>query len=186
MTQNVVHDLDGRTATVDAITDRSVRVRLPDGAVVELARALVEPTGRGTYRADLRFSDLDAHVLREVEERVEVRTEARETGRVEARTVTDTVEEPVEADGWRETVDVEHVPIGREVDAVEPPREEGGVTVIPVYEEVLVIRKQLVLREEVRLTRRREPVPGPSHVARRRQRVEVDRLPPADAGPIEG
>lgn len=186
MTQDVVHDLDGRTAAVDAVTDRAVRVRLPDGVVVEIDRALVEPTGHGAFQADLRFADLTTHVLREVEERVEVRTEARETGRVVARTVTDTVDEPVEADGWRETVEVERVPVGREVDAVEPPREEGDVTVIPVYEEVLVIRKQLVLREEVRLTRRREPVPGPSHVARRRQRVEVDRHPPADAGPTEG
>jgi stress response protein YsnF len=186
MTQDVVHDLDGHTATVDAVTDRAVRVRLPEGVVVELDRSLVEPTGGGGYRADLRFSDLDARVLQEVEERVEIRTEASEIGRVVVRTVTDTVEEPIEADGWRETVDVERVPIGREVDAVEPPHEDGGVTVIPVYEEVLVIRKQLVLREEVRLTRRREPVSGPSHVARRRQRVEVDRLPPSDAGPTEG
>jgi stress response protein YsnF len=72
------------------------------------------------------------------------------------------------------------------VDAVEPPREEDGVTVIPVYEEVLVVEKRLVLREEVRLTTRREPVPGPDRVTLRRQRVEVDRHPPSDAGVSEG
>lgn len=188
MTQDVVliHDRDGRPGTVEAVTDDALRVRLPDGVVVELAPSLVARTDDGTYRADLRFADLDTHVLREVEERVEVRTEARETGRVVARTVTDTVEEPVDAAGWREAVEVERVPVGRPVDAPEAPREEGDVTVIPVYEEVLVIRKQLVLREEVRLTRRRELIPGPSHVALRRQHVEVERLPPPDAGTPDG
>ena len=174
-------DRDGRPGAVEGLDDETVRVRLPDGSALSLARALVTRSDDGRYRADVVFADLGTHVLREVEERLSVRTEVHETARVVARTITDTTEVPVDAAGWRETVDVERVPIGRVVEAAEPPREEGDVTIIPVYEEVLVVHKQLVLREEVRLTRRREPVPGPPSVAVRRQRVEVERLPPRDA-----
>ena len=41
------------------------------------------------------------------------------------------------------------VPIDREVDAVPSIRTEGDVTIIPVVEERIVVRCQLVLREEV-------------------------------------
>ena len=185
----IVLDRDGHAGTVESMEADRVRVRLAGGAVLDLPRNAVEALSDGTFRTDLAFGDLTTEaptVFQEVEEHVAVRTVARETGRVVARTVTDSREEPVDGAGWRETVDVERVPVGREVDAVEPPREEGGVTVIPVYEEVLVVQKRLVLREEVRLTTRREPLDGPSHVTLRRQRVEVERLPPSDAGPANG
>lgn len=177
----VVHDQDGHAATVEAVTDEAVRIRLPNGVAVRLSRDLVSGGAGGSFQADLRFADLGTTVLQEVEERVDVRTEQHETGRVVARTVTETAEAPVEASGWREAVEVERVPVGRVVDAVEGPRDEEGVTVIPVYEERLVVSKELVLREEVRLVRRRESVPGPDAVEIRRQRVEVERLPPGDA-----
>lgn len=32
--------------------------------------------------------------------------------------------------------------------------------IVPVLEEVLVVEKRLVLREELRITRRREPMPS--------------------------
>lgn len=184
-----VIDRDGQPGTVEAVGPDAARVRLPSGTVVELPRELIEVQADGSYRADVTFDTLDAGertVLREIEERVHVGTRVRETGRVVARVTTDSREEPVDATGWRETVEIERVPIGREVDAVEPPREDGGVTVIPVYEEVLVVQKKLVLREEVHLTTRREPLPGPERVTLRRQQVEVERLPPPDADGSDG
>ena len=183
----IVLDRDGQSGTVESVEAGRVRVRLAGGAALDLPDSAVTALDDGTYRADLSFGVLEpAAVFQEVEEHVHVRTVARETGRVVARTVTDSREEPVDGAGWRETVHVEHVPVGREVDAVEPPRDEGGVTVIPIYEEVLVVQKKLVLREEVRLTTRREPLGGPTRVTLRRQRVEVERLPPSDAGPAGG
>ena len=176
MTDAVIYDRARQPATVESVTESAVRARLADGQVLDLDRSLVDLLDDGSYRADVTFVDLAGSVLQEVEEQLSVETAVRETGRVRARTVTETVEHAVDADGWRETVTIERTPVGREVEAVEPPREEGDVTVIPVYEEVLIVRKQLVLREEVRLTRHREPVPGPERVKLRRQRVEVERL----------
>lgn len=188
MPDAVAHDLDGRPALVESDEGTGVSLRLSDGTRVVLPQSLVTRRADGSYHAAVVFSDLDVdrHVLREVEERVDIRAVERERSRVVARTITDVHHEPVDADGWRETVEVERVPIGRPVGAVEPVREEDGVTVIPVYEEVLVVQKQLVLREEVRLTTRREPVPGPATVALRRQRVEVERHAAPTSGDPEG
>lgn len=52
-----------------------------------------------------------------------------------------------------ERVEIEHVPIGREVDGIPPVREEGNTTVLPVVEEVVVIERRLILKEEIRVTR---------------------------------
>ena len=175
-----IHDRDGRPGMVETDDGERVVVRLPEGGALHLPVALVERGEDGSYQTDLSFEDLAAErtTLLEVDEAIRVHTDVHETGRVVARTVTETVSEDVDTTGWRETVEVEHVPFGRPVEAVTGPRTEGDVTIIPVYEEVLVVRTQLVLREEVRLTTRREPVTGSERVALRRQRVEVDRLPP--------
>ncbi|MGH8169250.1 MAG: DUF2382 domain-containing protein, partial [Steroidobacteraceae bacterium] len=62
-----------------------------------------------------------------------------------------------------EHVQVERVPVEREVEAVPPIRQEGDTTIIPVVDEVLVIERRLVLREElhVRKERRVEKVEEP-------------------------
>ena len=54
-----------------------------------------------------------------------------------------------------ETVEVQRVPVNRFVDGPVPVRQEGDVTIVPVFEEVLVVEKRLMLKEEVRLVRRR-------------------------------
>ena len=188
MSSTVAHDPAGRAALVESDDGAGVSLRLSDGTRVVLPQSAVERLPDGSYLAAVSFDDLAGgrHVFHDVEERLAVRTVEREHARVVVRTVTDTREQPVDADGWRETVEVERVPIGREVDRVEDVRTDGDVVVIPVYEEVLVVRKQLVLREEVRLTTRREPVPGPATVALRHQRVEVERRPAPAPGDLEG
>lgn len=50
---------------------------------------------------------------------------------------------------------VERVAVNRQIDAAPAPRQEGDTLVVPVVEEVLVTEKRLMLREEVRITRRR-------------------------------
>ena len=185
----VIHDRDGRPGVLDSRSDERLRIRLPDGGLLEVPAGLAREAADGSLLVDVSFADLRAEapiVLTEVEERLRVDRVVRDRQRVVARTVTDAVTEPVDAAGWRQTVEVERVPVGRVVDAVEGVRVEGDVTIVPVYEEVLVVRTQLVLREEVRLTTRRESVPGPEHVTLRRQRVEVDRLPPDDAAGLPG
>lgn len=181
----VIHDLAGRPGVLEADENGRARIRLPEGAALDLPSSLVSRTSDG-FRAEVRFADLEVEpvdVLHEVEETIRVGRRIRETGRVVAKTVTETRDEAVDAAGWRETVEVERVPRDLEVDSVQGVRVEDGVTIVPVYEEVLVVQKKLVLREELHLTTRREPVSAPTTVTLRRQHVEVERHPPSDAGP---
>ncbi len=59
----------------------------------------------------------------------------------------------VEAELAHDHVVVERVPVGRVVDAAPPIRQEGDVTILPVMEEVVVIERRLVLKEEVHFRR---------------------------------
>ena len=74
------------------------------------------------------------------------------TGRVQVSTRTEEHDETIEAELLRSGVDVVTVPIGVEFD--EPPkvRHEGSTLIVPVVEEVLVITKRYLLKEELRIT----------------------------------
>jgi uncharacterized protein (TIGR02271 family) len=84
----------------------------------------------------------------------------------------------------RDELAVEHVPVGQIVAADAPPqmRYEGDTLVVPVLEEVLVVQKQLLLKEEVRITRRRHEVREPQRVALRSEHVEVERFDEGERG----
>ena len=109
------------------------------------------------------------------EERLIVRKEEVETGRVRVRTLVDEQETIVREMLTHAEVEVERVPMDRQVDAVPPVREEDGVTVIPVVREVLIVTKQLILTEEVRLKRVTRTEDHAETVTLRTQRAEIER-----------
>lgn len=75
------------------------------------------------------------------------------TGKVVVRTVVDAEERVLSEALSENTVSVERVAVDRVVEAIPPVRTEGNVTIIPVLQERIVVQKQLVLLEEVRITR---------------------------------
>jgi uncharacterized protein (TIGR02271 family) len=111
-----------------------------------------------------------------VEERLEVGKRAVERGRVVVRTRVETREEVAEVDLRREEVEVERVPVGRPVEAPPPVREEDGVLIVPVLEERLVVTTELVLKEEIRITKRSRTEHVREPVTLRSERAEVERL----------
>src|SRR5579862_2622579 len=100
-----------------------------------------------------------------------------ETGRVRVRVVTREEDETIEVPLMREHVEIERVPIGRAVEAIPPRRQEGDVTIVPVVEEVIVMRRQLVLKEELHLRLARTTEQHRERVTLRRQEAVVERLP---------
>jgi uncharacterized protein (TIGR02271 family) len=114
--------------------------------------------------------------LAEEELRVEKRSVA--TGKVRVRSVVDLVEEVARATLEEERVDVTRVPIDREVEAAPSVRTEGDVVIVPVLEEVLVVEKRLVLKEELHIRRHvtHDSVEVP--VTLRKQRAVVERMSP--------
>jgi uncharacterized protein (TIGR02271 family) len=121
-------------------------------------------------------------VLTVTEERLDVSKRLVESGRalrlrklVHEEVVT--VDEPLTT----EVTEVERVAVGRPLDEPVAVRYEGDVMIVPVVEERLVTRKQLVLVEEIRVTTRRLPRSAPSQATLRREEIIVERLDP-DSG----
>lgn len=112
-----------------------------------------------------------------VEEKLSVWKQVHETGRVRVTQHVKEEEKMMQAALQHEEVDIQRVPVNRAVEAWPEVREEGDVTIIPVVEERLVVQKQLVVTEEIRLTRRRrtERV-SQQHLLRRTEPI-VEHLP---------
>jgi stress response protein YsnF len=111
------------------------------------------------------------------EERLALRKRRVETGRVRIRTVLDEKTQLVQETLDSEVAEVERVPVGVEVDEVPQWRREGDVLVVPLVEEVLVVEKRLVLKEELRLRMRRSSKAYESKVKLRSTRAVVERKP---------
>ena len=113
------------------------------------------------------------------EERLRVERRVVETGRVRVHLSTTTEDATVREALRQESVEVERVPVGREVATAPAVREEedGAVLVVPVLEEVLVVERRLVLREELRIRRVSSSRTSAQTVPLRRQTATVECLP---------
>jgi stress response protein YsnF len=96
---------------------------------------------------------------------------------VRVATVTRSRNEIVDETLTHQRVEVERVPIGRYVDAVPAVREEGDLTVMAVVEEVIVVERKLLLREEVHIRRIRSTEQHVETVKLREQEAVVTRTP---------
>lgn len=118
-----------------------------------------------------------------VEEEISVSKRKSRTGRVRVETRTEQVDELVGADLASTEVEVERVPIGREVDRAPEIRTEGDVTIVPVLEEVLVVEKRLVLKEELHIRRRVTTGSIEIPISVKKQRAVISREAGAAAEP---
>lgn len=129
-------------------------------------------------------TDPAAEVVPLVEDEFRVDTREVVTGRVRLRTVTDTAEELVRQELQGTRADVERVPANRVLadgEALPSPRTEGNVVIVPVVEEMLVVEKRLVLKEEVRITLHDTKEIAEVPVTVRKQRAVVERIDMDDA-----
>jgi uncharacterized protein (TIGR02271 family) len=99
-----------------------------------------------------------------------------ERGRVRVTKRVQQREETVEQQLSHDEVEVERVAVNQVVESPPQSRYEGDVLVIPVVEEVLVVRKQLLLKEELRVMKRAVPSTHKERVVLRAEQVEVERL----------
>ncbi len=114
-------------------------------------------------------------------EELQLARERVETGAVRVRIETNEITQPVELQSSREWVEVARVPVGTTVPQRLPPWQDGDMLVVPVYEERLVVRRELVLTEELRLRRRRDEQTERVDVPLLREHAKVERRD-ADGG----
>lgn len=119
-------------------------------------------------------------------EEIAIAKQVVETGRVQVGRVTHEREHLVDETLAREAAEISRIPIGREVETMPAVREENGVTIIPIVEEVLVVERRLFLKEEVRIRRVRTTEQHRETVTLRYQEAVITRLPAAAPESGEG
>ena len=120
----------------------------------------------------------EADKLRLFEETAKVSTETIVSGRVRITTATDVIADSVRQDLEGTRVEITRVPIDRYVETgtVAPqPRTEGDVTIIPILEEVVIVEKRLLLKEEIHLRQHRTTVSVDVSTEVKKQRAIIER-----------
>jgi uncharacterized protein (TIGR02271 family) len=172
---------------VERYDDEAVYVggrRIPLGSVEQIdkerlqlnaegaAAIIVEDVGR---RQDAQRVDAPGGLRIPLhEERLTVETRPVDLGEVLVHKTVDEVEEVQRGPLNHEEVEIERVKVNRPVEAPEEPHQEGEWLVIPIMEEVLVVKKQIVVTEEIRI---RKQLVAEEHEVRetvRRERVTVE------------
>lgn len=115
------------------------------------------------------------HTIELVEETATVSKHATTTGRVSVQTVTEAFEEMVEAELSGAAVIVDHIAIDTIVDTIPETRTKDGVTIVPVFEEVLVVERRIRLIEELHIRHEATSETVRLPVTVRRQKVVVER-----------
>lgn len=187
-----VVDAGGVPATVVSVRQHEgeasgpdAQLRLADGTQVLVPLDFLTFGEDGIYRLPFSFRALEgqgsAMQLRfpVVHEELQVARRTVDTGRgVRLRKTVSEREQIVDDPLWRDELAVEHIPVGRVIAEAEMPQThyEGDTLVVPVLEEVLVVQKQLLLKEEVRITRQRQTRHQPQKVLLRSEQIDVERF----------
>ena len=191
---NVVFDTEGVRGTLEVPFteiggDERARVLLADGRRLLLPPGVLERQDHGTLIFSGSFEELagaadgggEQIVVPVVEEGLRVGRRVVETGRVRVTKTVREHEEVVDQPLMREEYDVERVAVDEFVDGPVGPRYEGETLIVPVLEEVLVVEKRLVVREELRITRKRTEERNPQRVKLLSEEVSVERAEVDDA-----
>lgn len=176
-----IADVDGARRRVLRTIARGDRrcaaVARPDGGELHVDLDLLETEG-GEARLRTSWAALEDERPRVVPlhtEEITVGTRTVERGRVRVhKRVTDETR-TVEAPLVRERAVVERVPVGRFVDRPPEVRQVGDRLVVPAVEEVLVVEKRWLLREEVHVRLERTEHTERRDVRVRREHVEIER-----------
>lgn len=164
-----------------------VLVQFEGGASLLVPLEALTREDDGSYRLSLDALAVQRHgtpgemsaaplVLPVVEEALVVHTPAVETGRVRISKTVHEREEVIDPPLLRDEVIIQRVPINRVVEAPIAARCEEDTLIVPLLEEVLVVEKRLLLKEELRITKKQVETHTPQRVTLRREEATVERI----------
>lgn len=184
----IVIDQDGVHGSVDGQAlqqdQKQVIITYNGDRHVQAPRTMLQRQADGTYYLPLRLSTLEtnaqllktgAAVIPVIQEEAHIATQATERGRVRITKRVHTQEETVDTPLRQERVQVERVPVEQIVESPVAMHYDGDTLVIPVIEEVLVVEKRLLLKEEVRVTKYVGETQHQETITVRQEEVAVER-----------
>jgi hypothetical protein len=146
-------------------------VQLDDGTETSVLATELKVQPDGTFLLDDKAADGVHEPVREPEPAPAAAPRVEPARREEPVIATTRIEKPAPGRDvmfneplFSEEVNVERVPVNRIIAGPAQTRQEGDTTIIPVVEEVITLQKRLLLREEVRITRKRTEVREPRRI----------------------
>lgn len=189
---SVVRDDGMRGAVVADKKPGQLVVEFSDGSRVVVPPEALVPQRDGTFslsRGKIDREDTaepEEVVIPVIAEELTVEKQRVARGKVRVNKRIETREEVVDTPVVHEEVVVDRIPINKFVDEVTAEvRDEDGVLIIPLVEEVLVVEKRLLVREEIRVSKRRTTTSTPQTVVLRREVVDIEREELNDPEPPE-
>ncbi len=155
-------------------------LHLPGGQVVRIPTLLLtQPSTSASgfdslAQADLRTVD-DKIVIPVIEEHLQIGKRTVATGKILLEKQVQEFQQTLDVPLAVRTFDVERVVLNHPIDGPPPVRQEGDTTIYPVVEEQLILTTQLILKEEVRVTRRDTERRDTRTVTLQRESVTVTR-----------
>jgi uncharacterized protein (TIGR02271 family) len=175
---------DGRQALVPADEirhDRDGSIYLPF-SLSELTQ--VSQRAHAGQRAASERGD-GSVVVPVIAEQLEVQKRMVEAGGVRIRKTVTEREEVVDEPLMREEVQVKRVPVNKVVDGPVPVRHVGDTMIVSLLEEVLVVEKRLMVKEELHITKEQVESYRPQRVLLRTEEATVERVEDARGGNVE-
>lgn len=175
---------DGRmNAIVTQPNSKGERLTIPVDLIGEDSRSdaiYLKVTGEEARRQGGLISASDwqqqdgAIVVPVVEEQLLVGKRPVEIGELLVHKTVESYEESARLELAREDVEIERVPLNQPLTQPVQMRQDGDWLVIPVMKEVLVVQKQLMLTEEIRVRKRQVSEEKEVRETLRRERVELN------------
>ncbi|HJR09027.1 MAG TPA: YsnF/AvaK domain-containing protein [Pyrinomonadaceae bacterium] len=139
-------------------------------------RAVAADTDDETLITSNRTREEERIVMPVIAETLDVQKRKVQTGGVRIKKIVHEREEVVDEPLMREEVQVKRVPINRVVDAPVPVRHVGNTMIISLLEEVLVVEKRLMLKEELHITKGEIETYKPQRITLRSEEAVVERV----------
>jgi uncharacterized protein (TIGR02271 family) len=130
-------------------------------------------------------SSVDDPKLTLLAEELTVEKETVENGRLRVSKQTRTREAFIDESLRSEHAEIETIPVGRQIFEMPTVRHEGDTTIIPIVEEVLHTERRLILKEEIKITRRQKTEQFHDSVTLRYQEAVITHVQSA-TGPVDG
>ena len=117
-------------------------------------------------------------------EQLVVLTMEKDTGGVRAVKRVRQNEQLIDIPLLREQIAIERKSVQKMLEEPAQARQEGDVFIIPVMEEVLTVKRQFLLKEEIHIRKTQTQVHAPQRYLVRSEEVTIERLPAQDDSPI--
>jgi uncharacterized protein (TIGR02271 family) len=160
-------------------------IRTEDGLILAIPKEKLIDVKPGIlqYRGEFDDPELqreagqnsDSVVIPVVQEEMQVGHRVTETGRIRVNKTVNEREEVVDEPLVREDFEIERLPVNRVLDKPMEVEYEGDTMLLPVMEEEIVVEKRLILKEVIRVTRRKKEIHQPQRVTLRSEEVTVER-----------